>query len=62
MVFRGRKQRPRYLLQFSSKHGTTHVNNKHHILLHWLEASGGKVMNEIATIDLGKRKGSQEAR
>lgn len=45
-----------------NKYGDTHNNNKHHILLYWLEASGGKVMNKIATIDLDKERGSQEAR
>lgn len=61
MDVRGSKQSPCYLLQLSSKHGAAHVNNKHHILLYWLEASGGKVMNKIATIDLDKKKWSQEA-
>ena len=57
-------QRPQgkscYLLQLSSKHGAADVYNKYHILLHWREASGGKVVNEIATIDLDKKKGAKK--
>lgn len=60
MDFRGPRKRPCYLLQLGSKHGAAHIYNKYHILLHWREASGGKVVNKIATIDLDKEKGSQE--
>jgi hypothetical protein len=50
-------QGPCYLLHLGTKHGAAHINNKHHILLHRLEASGGKVMNKIATINLDKKEG-----
>lgn len=58
--FRGHRKSPCYLLQFSSKHGAAHSYNKYHILLNWREASGGKVVNKIATIDLDKEKGAKK--
>lgn len=60
MDFRGCRENPCYLLQLSSKHGAADIYNKYHILLHWREASGGKVVNKIATIDLDKKKGAKK--
>lgn len=44
-----------YLLHLGTKHGAAHVNNKHHVFLNRWKASGGKVMNKIAVVNLDKR-------
>lgn len=49
-------QCPCYLLHLGTKHGAAHVNNEHHVFLNRWEASGGKVMNKIAVVNLDKKK------
>lgn len=52
---------PRYLLHLGPKHGATDVNHKHHVLLHGWEASGRKVVNKVAVIDLEGERESRKA-
>lgn len=49
-------QGPCYLLHLGTKHGAAHVNHEHHVFLNRWEASGGKVMNKIAVVNLDKKK------
>lgn len=47
---------PCYLFHLDTKHGAAHVNNEHHVSLDRWEASGSKVMNKIASVNLYKMK------
>lgn len=53
-------QGPRYLFHLGAKHGAAHVNNKHHVFPNRWKASGCKVMNKIAVVNLDKKKRNQQ--